>query len=149
MSCCHHFHFVFTCLINSIIKSTHDRFSVNLFRPMEFFIKFDTVQSEWSIVYIVRSLIIISKNYCTFFSEDWFCLSKQGRPWWNAASCIISSGSSLFAKVNMFHAWIHDFLPAGVQVRLLENSSDNLFFKSSTDFTVWQWFIDGLFKRKQ
>ena len=28
-----------------------------------------------------------------------FNLSKQCRPWWNAASCCISSGSSLFAKV--------------------------------------------------
>ena len=34
-----------------------------------------------------------------YFSEDWFGLSKQCIPWWNAALCSISSGSSLFAKV--------------------------------------------------
>ena len=25
------------------------------------------------------------QKYCSYFSEDWFCLSKQCRPWWNVA----------------------------------------------------------------
>ena len=32
--------------------------------PMEFSIKFDTVKSGWSIVYIEGSQVIISINYC-------------------------------------------------------------------------------------
>ena len=37
----------------------------------------------------------------------------------------------------------------GVQARLPENSSDNVFFSFlSSTFTVLQWLIDGLFQRK-
>ena len=35
------------------------------------------------------------------FSEDRLCLSKQCRPWWNAAICGISSGASLFANLKV------------------------------------------------
>ena len=42
-------------------------------RPMEFTIKFDTVKSEWSIVYIEGSRVIISKKCYISFSEDRFC----------------------------------------------------------------------------
>ena len=63
-----------------------------LCRPMGSSIKFDTVKSRWSIAYIEGSQDIISKKYWFFFTEDHFCLSKQCRPWWNAA-CSISSGS--------------------------------------------------------
>ena len=38
------------------------------------------VTSEWSIVYIEGSKVIISKNFCMFFSEYQFCLGKQRRP---------------------------------------------------------------------
>ena len=33
-----------------------------------------------------------------------FCLSKECRPWWNATSCSISSGSLLFAKEHIWTA---------------------------------------------
>ena len=37
----------------------------------------------------------------------------------------------------------------GVQARLPEHSSDNVFFSFfSSTFTVLQWLIDGLFQRK-
>ena len=41
----------------------------NLFRPMEFSIQLHTIKSEWSIVYIVGSQVIISKNICFSFFE--------------------------------------------------------------------------------
>ena len=41
---------------------------------MEFLIKFDTVKSGWTIVYIKGSQAIISKKYISF-SEDWFFLA--------------------------------------------------------------------------
>ena len=37
--------------------------------------------------------------WCTSVPESCFNLSKQWRPWWNAALCCISSGTSLFAEV--------------------------------------------------
>ena len=40
------------------------------------------------------------KKYCIILSEDLFYLYKQCRPWWNAAWCGNSSGSSLFVKVS-------------------------------------------------
>ena len=81
-------------------KSIHCRVTLlTHFVPMEFPIKFDTVKSGWSIVYIEGSQVIISEKYCISFSEDWFCLGKQCRPWWNATICGISSGSSLFSKI--------------------------------------------------
>ena len=36
----------------------------------------------------------------------------------------------------------------GVQARLPENSSDNVFSFLPTTFTVLQWLINGLFQRK-
>ena len=42
-------------------------FSLTLFVPMEFPIKFDKVKSGWSIVYIEGSQVIISKNIFYFF----------------------------------------------------------------------------------
>ena len=44
--------------------------------PMNFSIKFDIVMSIWSIVHIDGSQAIISKTYCTSFSEDPFCLNN-------------------------------------------------------------------------
>ena len=40
---------------------------LTLFRPMEFSIKFGRVKSEWSVVYIEGSQVIISKYCFTFF----------------------------------------------------------------------------------
>ena len=40
--------------------------------------------------------VIIFKNYCILLSENLLYLYKQYRPWWNAALCCISPGSSLF-----------------------------------------------------
>ena len=37
---------------------------------MEFSIKFDTVESGWSIIYIEGSHVIISKKKCISFFED-------------------------------------------------------------------------------
>ena len=48
--------------------------TLTLLRPMEFPIKFDTVKSEWSVVYIERLQVIISKENISF-SEGRFCLS--------------------------------------------------------------------------
>ena len=45
-------------------------FTQTLFVPMEFPIKFDTVMSGWSIVYIKGSQVIISKKYYISFSDD-------------------------------------------------------------------------------
>ena len=45
---------------------------------MEFSIKFHTVKSGWSMVYIEGLQAIISKYYISF-SEDRFCLRKQCR----------------------------------------------------------------------
>ena len=40
------------------------------------------------------------------------------------------------------------FFARGVQARLPENSSDNVFFSFlSSTFTVLRWFINGLFKK--
>ena len=40
----------------------------SLLKPMEFSIKFDTVKSGWSIIYIEVSQVIISKKYCISYS---------------------------------------------------------------------------------
>ena len=49
-------------------------------RPMDFPIKFDTVKSGWSVVYIEGSQVMIFTKYCISFYENRFCLSKQCRP---------------------------------------------------------------------
>ena len=54
--------------------------NATLFRPMDVSIKFVTVKSGWSIIYIEGSQVIISKKYCIHLSEDRFCLSKQCEP---------------------------------------------------------------------
>ena len=51
---------------------------------MELPIKFETVKSGRSIVYIEWLQVKISKK-CIYCSEDRFCLSKQCRHWCNAA----------------------------------------------------------------
>ena len=56
---------------------------------------FDTINLGWSIVYNKGSQVVSNQN-CFSFSEDGLWLSEQCRPWWNAACCSISSGSSLF-----------------------------------------------------
>ena len=43
-------------------------FSLTLFVPMEFPIKFDKVKSGWSIVYIEGSQVIIFKKHILFLS---------------------------------------------------------------------------------
>ena len=85
--------------------------NLTLFRPMDFSIKFDMFKSGWSIVYIEGLQVINFKKEHISFSEDWFCLSKQCRPWSNAALCCISSRSSLFAKVPykcFFRFWVKE-----------------------------------------
>ena len=53
---------------------------LTLLRPMGYSIKFETVKSGWSIVYIEGLQVIISPKYCISFSKDRFCLSRQCRP---------------------------------------------------------------------
>ena len=66
---------------------------------MDLPIHIDTISMGLPIVHFKGLQIEISKLWC--FSVPGGCsdISKQGRPWWNAALCCISSGSSLFAKV--------------------------------------------------
>ena len=45
--------------------------------PIEFSIKFDTVQSGWSIAYIEGSEVILSKIYYISFSEDLLLLANS------------------------------------------------------------------------
>ena len=66
---------------------------------MDFPIYIDTIRMELPIVYFNGSQVDITKSWCVFVPEDCFSLSKQCRPWWNAALCCISSWSTLFAKV--------------------------------------------------
>ena len=47
------------------------------------------------------------QKYWISISEDWFCPSKQCRPWWNAAYSCISSGSSLFVRVPVKGFLVH------------------------------------------
>ena len=54
---------------------------------------------------------------------------------------------TIYGYLHLILARIQGFCQGGVQARLPENSSDNL-FQFSTYFTVLQWFINGLFKRK-
>ena len=63
----------------SKIRFTFDEAYLIHLSPMEFPIKFDTVESGWSILYFEGSQAIISKQDCISFSEDRFCLSKQCR----------------------------------------------------------------------
>ena len=49
--------------------------------------------------YLGESGYFFKKNIEFFCLKIFIYLYKQCRPWWNAASCCISSGSSLFAKV--------------------------------------------------
>ena len=46
---------------------------------MEFPIKFDTVKSGWSIVYMEGSMVVILKNIYVFFSEH-FVLANSEDP---------------------------------------------------------------------
>ena len=52
---------------------------LTLLRPMECSIKFDTVRSGWSIVYIEGSQVIISKKYLSFLKIN-FVLAKSADP---------------------------------------------------------------------
>ena len=47
---------------------------------MEFSIRFDTVRSRWSIVYVEGPQDIISKKYCISFSLDAFVLANSVSP---------------------------------------------------------------------
>ena len=47
---------------------------------MEFSIKFDTVKSEWSIIYIEGSQVIIFKKYCIFSMKIDFSLANSADP---------------------------------------------------------------------
>ena len=59
--------------------------------------------SQYDPLYILTGHKLIFPNrYYVSFSEDRFRLSKQCRPWWNAAWCGISPGSSLFANEPIF-----------------------------------------------
>ena len=66
--------------MDSPTKRGSNKYVTTLFRLMDFSIKFDTVKSGWSIVYIEGSQVIISKKkYCISFNEDGF-FSKQCTP---------------------------------------------------------------------
>ena len=71
-------------------------FQLPLCTLMDFSITFDTVKSGW---------LISPKNIILLWRSIWS--QWQCRPWWNAALCSISSGSSLFAKVPIlkFPVW--------------------------------------------
>ena len=62
-------------------------------------IHIDTIRMELSILYFEGWQVEISKLWYISVPEVCFYLDNQSRPWWNAALCGISSGSSLFAKV--------------------------------------------------
>ena len=47
---------------------------------MDFFIKFDTVKSEWFIVYIEGSKVIISFKKCNFFPRSHFVSANSADP---------------------------------------------------------------------
>ena len=49
--------------------------------------------------YLRVSVYNLKKNIVFFCPKILFYFNKQCRPWWNAALCGISSGSSLFLKV--------------------------------------------------
>ena len=80
-----------------------------LFGPIEFPIKFDTIKSGWSIVYIEGKRVIISKKI--YYLPICFVLANSADPdetpphvtshmGLHCAPCIISTGSSLFAGVS-------------------------------------------------
>ena len=47
---------------------------------MEISVKLRTIRSGWSIVFIEVSQVIISKKYCSSFSEDRFILANSVDP---------------------------------------------------------------------
>ena len=64
----------------------------------------------WAPTWNFHCQVIIFKKHCILLSEDLFYLYKQCRPWWNAALCCISSGSSLFEKVHVkAFLWIQGY----------------------------------------
>ena len=66
--------------------------TLTIFFLKEFLIYFDTRSMKLSIVYFKGFYKMM--DFCPW---SLFYLSKQCRPWWNAALCGILSGSSLFA----------------------------------------------------
>ena len=61
--------------------STNQLFTLTLLRPMGYSIKFDTVQSGWSIVYIEGFQVIISKKNIIFLSlKIDFVLANSANP---------------------------------------------------------------------
>ena len=65
-------------------------------------INIDTISKELSSLYLNGLPIKISTELCISVPEDCFIFSIQCRPWWNAALCGNSSGSSLFAKAPVY-----------------------------------------------
>ena len=61
-----------------------------------------TISMEKSILYFKGLPVKISIKWCISVPEDYFYLSKQCRPWWNATLSGISSGFSLFAKAPVY-----------------------------------------------
>ena len=47
---------------------------------MDFLVKFDTVKSGWSNIYIEESEVIIYKRYSISFSDDQFFLANSSDP---------------------------------------------------------------------
>ena len=76
-----------------------------LFILMDYLIHTDIISMELSILCFrgCWSKLISVLDGC-------FNLSKQYRPWWIAAMCGISSGSSLFAKVHVHVYWYPEWL---------------------------------------
>ena len=66
---------------------------------MQHYAQFDTKSMKLPIVYFKGTQVELSKLWCISVPEGCLKLSKQCRPWWNAALCCISSASSLFVKV--------------------------------------------------
>ena len=71
---------------------------LSLFILMDYIMNNDTIRIELSILHFKALPVKISITWYI----DWFNLCKQCRPWWNAALCGISSGSSLFAKYPVY-----------------------------------------------
>ena len=69
-----------------------------LFLSHQLYIHIETTSKKLSIFYFKGLLVKILLNAVFLSLKIVLNLSKQWRPWWNAALCGISSESALFAK---------------------------------------------------
>ena len=81
------------------LRVMHTTTTRTLYALMNYSLWFDTINMEWSIVYICHILQI--KSFYMYFFKDCFCVTciNQLRHWWNVTWCGFSSRYSLLAKV--------------------------------------------------